>query len=144
LTFFWILTKIYTNFAAEKNNILKVKINLQTMRQIFYLLFFVLLNATITPTSIYAQNVSYFAGGDGSEHDPFQIEEANQLILITWNYCGKDHVNTHFRLIKDIQLTGQWMPIGNAVLQDNKFTGYFHGGGHKISGLQINNNLSSG
>jgi uncharacterized repeat protein (TIGR02543 family) len=100
------------------------------MKKVFYLLFFSLLS-TVTPASIYAQG---FAGGDGTEQDPYLITNADQLSLVS-NYCGFDHKDEHFRLIKDITLSNPWTTIGSI---DNKFTGYFHGGGHKISGLQIN------
>jgi hypothetical protein len=102
------------------------------MKKVFYLLASILLN-TLTPATIYAQ--SGFAGGNGSKDTPFLIETELQLGLVR-DHCTDDD---YFRLIKDITLTAPWTaPIGD-VNNDCTFKGHFHGGNHKISGLNIKN-----
>ncbi|MCL2041998.1 MAG: Ig-like domain-containing protein, partial [Bacteroidales bacterium] len=70
--------------------------------------------------------------------EPYLICEAAQLDSV------RNHLNKHFRLANDIDLTDYitenysgvgWLPIGNSI---NRFTGSFHGGGYTISGLTIN------
>jgi len=80
-------------------------------------------------------NLSYaqFAGGDGSETDPFLIETAVQLDAIRGSYG-----EYHYRQIADIDLSEyeNWFPLpGHGV---NSFTGSFDGNGYKILNLTIN------
>jgi len=82
-----------------------------------------------------------FAGGDGSESDPFQIEDVNQLQAM------KDYLDQHFVLIADIDAsqTSGWNdgdgfdPIGWGLdsENDNPFTGSFNGDGFEITNLHI-------
>jgi uncharacterized repeat protein (TIGR02543 family) len=103
------------------------------MKQFFYLLTFLLLS-TVTSAQIQIQN---FSGGRGYEDDPYQIETVSDLILMR-DFCGDINAGKHFRLMNDIQLNSVWgAPIGNASTK--AFTGYFHGGGNTISGLQMDN-----
>ncbi|MDR2287268.1 MAG: InlB B-repeat-containing protein, partial [Prevotellaceae bacterium] len=102
------------------------------MKHFFYLLAFILLNA-VMPAG-HAQGLSF--SGDGSKEHPYEIISSEQLELLL-DFCGDAHKNEHFRLMNDLYLTGQWEPIGNSV---SWFTGYFHGGGHTIFGLEIDNN----
>ena len=81
-----------------------------------------------------------FAGGTGSEEDPYLIETAAQLNEMR-NYLD----GNHFRLNADIDLsewlsensadTG-WEPVG--ANPDAGVTGSFDGNGHIISGFYIN------
>ncbi|MGI5839852.1 MAG: S-layer homology domain-containing protein [bacterium] len=75
-----------------------------------------------------------FAGGDGSEEEPYLIETPEQLNAIR-NYPDK-----HFKLVADINLADYsagegWEPIGT---EENSFAGTFDGNGHTISDLVIN------
>ena len=92
-----------------------------------------------------------FAGGDGSEKNPYQIKTAAQLRKLSAD-CAKGihYREVHFRLENDIrfnknvldenwELNGivlkfeQWVPIGkNGTLP---FGGNFNGNGHTIYGL---------
>jgi hypothetical protein len=82
-----------------------------------------------------------FAGGNGSEEDPYLIETVDHLNNVR-NYLGAEHSDKHFKLNANLNLdvapynsnTG-WQPIG--TLQ-NPFTSTFDGGGYTISGLFIN------
>ncbi|MBU4236715.1 MAG: DUF1566 domain-containing protein, partial [Proteobacteria bacterium] len=79
---------------------------------------------------------SPFAGGDGSEANPYQIETAAQLDAV------RDYLTAHLILTADIDLNvapynqGEgWEPIGTF---DAPFTGGFDGKGHSIVNLLIN------
>lgn len=86
-----------------------------------------------------------FAGGSGSEEDPYQVATARQLNTIRYFL----YAFAHFILIDDIDLafeTGDpggefwneglgWEPIGNIY---DRFTTTFNGQGHTITGLTIN------
>ncbi|MDR0385467.1 MAG: InlB B-repeat-containing protein [Prevotellaceae bacterium] len=100
------------------------------MKRLFYLPALILM---IISASLYAQNSPFSGGGSGSKEDPYRIAQLSDLILVR-DHCGGSYTNTHFRLTADITVSATWTPIGN---ENNKFTGYFHGGGHRISGLKI-------
>ena len=79
---------------------------------------------------------SGFAGGTGTENDPWRIENAEQLAYLAQQVNkGKDYQRVHFRLVSDLDLSGkEWTPIGT----DGKiFWGGFDGGGHTITGMTI-------
>lgn len=97
-----------------------------------------------------------FAGGSGTEDDPFQISEAGHLVLLhemlekeeTETNFDDTYVKGHYILTDDISLNDTsnfanwsstapeygWEPIG-AELSLNSFAGVFDGNGHKISGM---------
>ncbi len=95
------------------------------------LLLSVLLTGFIT-SSTQAQ----FAGGSGTEEDPYQIETVDQLQEI------RNHTDKHFIQIADIDAseTVAWNdslgfePIGDSEV---KFTGSYNGDGYEIVGLYI-------
>lgn len=85
-----------------------------------------------------------FAGGDGTESNPYQISTHEHLNNVR-NYL--DNPDVHFVLINDIDLTDEcasggdyynygqgWIPIGDV---DGCFKGYFDGDNYTISGLFI-------
>lgn len=96
-----------------------------------------------------------FAGGDGSEKNPYLIKTAAQLRKLS-NDCAKGihYRETYFRLENDIrfnknvldengELNGneskfkQWISIGKDI--SLKFGGNFNGNGHTIYGLVCTN-----
>ena len=90
-----------------------------------------------------------FAGGDGSEENPFKIENGGQLYKMVAEYSNtavgtKPTSHTYFRIIKDINLNGkQWYDIGKTSYISNSnyktgFSGIIYGDGHKITGLYTN------
>jgi len=90
-----------------------------------------------------------FAGGDGSEENPFKIENGGQLYKMVSEYSNTDvgtkpTSHTYFRIIKDINLNGkQWYDIGKTSSISNSnyktgFSGIIYGDGHKITGLYTN------
>ncbi|MFA9423172.1 MAG: GLUG motif-containing protein [Sedimentibacter sp.] len=79
---------------------------------------------------------SDFAGGSGTEQDPYKVATATQLSNVR-NYLDK-----HFIQIADIDLgtstwsDGEgWEPLGDFT---NKFTGSYDGDGYTIDNLTIN------
>jgi hypothetical protein len=77
-----------------------------------------------------------FAGGDGTELDPYQVATAEQLNKV------RDYSETFFIQIADIDLGVApwneyegWEPIGSEA---EPFTGFYDGGNCTISGLYIN------
>ncbi len=74
-----------------------------------------------------------FAGGNGTESDPYQISNVTQL-----QNMNQD-LDAHYELISDIDAleTSGWSgfsPVGN---DSHKFNGSLDGQGHEISGLYI-------
>jgi hypothetical protein len=85
-----------------------------------------------------------FAGGDGSQDDPYQISNGEELAFlakvindnlpdengIDYNYNGN-----YFELTNDIDLANkEWIPIGNSVTFN---TSYFNGNNHNIYNLAV-------
>ncbi|PTO40326.1 hypothetical protein C6P52_00005 [Enterococcus mundtii] len=63
---------------------------------------------------------SFFSGeGDGSVTSPFQITTEAEL-----NEMRED-LTAHYRLMNDITLTSEWLPIGYGTTLATKFTGSF-------------------
>ncbi len=88
---------------------------------------------------------SLFAGGSGTEADPYQIANASQLNRV------RRYLDKHYMLTADIDLSSyaNWEPIGtfkpvsdkpedeeNAVVS-LAFSGTFNGNNHKISNINI-------
>lgn len=110
------------------------------------------------------ESAESFAGGSGTESDPFQISEAGHLVLLNKmlekeeKETGFDdtYVKGHYVLTADISLNDTsdfanwsktapkygWTPIG-ANVSANSFAGVFDGAGHKITGMFIDANGSA-
>lgn len=88
---------------------------------------------------------SGFAGGSGTQTDPFQIASAAQLNHMR-DFLGSANSGKYFELTANIELntapynTGEgWEPIGNYDdLTTYMFYGHFDGDGYTLSGLNIN------
>lgn len=102
-------------------------------------------NTDKVPATI-KQTAFTFAGGSGTQKDPYLIKTADQLNSIRF---GADK---HYKLIADIDLSkwGNWVPIGGtaayggaygsknkAHIGSVQFTGSLDGNGHVISGMTI-------
>lgn len=115
----------------------------------------------VLPAANYIQPAEAFAGGSGTENDPFQIETAQQLALLAkvtnqeydWEHQDEQDLyrNGYYVLTADIVLNDTsnfanweteapayvWEPIGTR--RDDSgygdFEGVFDGQGHTISGL---------
>jgi len=66
--------------------------------------------------------------GSGTTSSPYLIYNESDLRKMAYN------VNAHYKLMSDIRLTNDWVPIGS---KENPFTGSFNGNGHKITNLKI-------
>src|SRR6056297_1049399 len=85
--------------------------------------------------------IAQFAGGSGTEEDPYQISTVEELQEI------KDYTDKHFIQINDIDAseTETWndgkgfVPIGDDVVH---FTGSYNGSDYIIDGLFINTTIS--
>lgn len=100
----------------------------------------VMLLALILPAG--AELLPSFAGGDGTELDPWQVSTAEQLDMVGY-YQGAASIDTHFIQISDIDLgvapwnEGEgWDPIGG-WLDAVSFRGTYDGDGYTISSLTI-------
>lgn len=100
----------------------------------------------LSSTPIYAtdsiQSINEFAGGDGTEANPYLIETKEHL------NNARNHLDAHFKMVANIEFAdpdfaegGQyynngagWLPIGNEGVP---FTGSFDGDNHTISGISI-------
>lgn len=98
-------------------------------------------------TDVWVGNIAEkFAGGTGTESDPYQISNGAELAYLAQQVNGgTTYAGSFFTLTADIQLNEQdvptanenpnsWTPIGN---NKEKFQGTFDGDGHTISGLYI-------
>jgi hypothetical protein len=91
--------------------------------------------ATVTVSS--ASGNTDFAGGDGSQSNPYQIATAQQLANLNL-YLGDEYDNTCFKIVADIDLADYitangWTPVGAAT----PFYGNLDGAGHTVSGLSM-------
>ena len=96
-----------------------------------------------------AADPSQFAGGSGTQSDPYLISNEGQLrYLATSINADVDWSGVWFKQTADIKLTGgDWLPIGWALNGDVNgkktaiaaypFRGNYDGDGHTISGLTI-------
>lgn len=87
-----------------------------------------------------------FAGGSGTEEDPYLITNGAELMYLSKETALKKNQNAfegvYFRLENDIDLGGalaeptEWNPIGNRPVW--RFGGHFDGNGKKIKNIYIN------
>lgn len=83
---------------------------------------------------------SGFAGGDGTQNNPFQIETAAQLAHFAKNVNAGNWYDGEYIVLKnDLDLNNQeWTPIGNAR---KPFKGNFDGNNHTVTGMKISGAL---
>lgn len=98
-----------------------------------------------------ASIASYFAGGDGSQEDPYLITEKYHIYNLAWlqylgifnrdeDQDGKIDQQYYFRLENDVDMDGLVIPpIGT---EEMPFIGNFNGQGHCISGAVVSNFVS--
>jgi subtilisin family serine protease len=77
-----------------------------------------------------------FAGGTGTEQDPYLISTPQQLDNV------RNNLSAHYKIVNDIDLAawGNWEPIGNSGNDESTpaFSGTFDGNGHVIKNMTIN------
>jgi hypothetical protein len=92
-----------------------------------------------------AADDAYFAGGDGSEQNPFLIADSTQLRTLSTLLVNREEDVRYaynrkcYKLTANIDLSGyeNWRPIGDYGSLSTFFGGSFDGNGHVISGLKI-------
>ena len=108
---------------------------------------------TLLPTAALAAEGAWdgsiataFAGGSGTENDPYQIDDGAQLAYLASEVNkGQPYENSYFVLTADIDLANHdWTPIGNSFsgllfgLPDySLFAGNLDGKGHTVSNISI-------
>lgn len=86
-----------------------------------------------------------FAGGAGTEADPYRIATAEQLAKLSKNVSeGNNYQGTFFELTENIDLSShRWIPIGihkwelDGTTTGNWFGGFIEGNNQTISGLIV-------
>lgn len=80
-----------------------------------------------------------FAGGDGSQAAPYEIETGEELSYLSQQIAAGDAnltANTYYVLTADIDLNHQaFIPIGKD--SSHTFSGHFEGNGYTISNLKV-------
>ena len=90
-----------------------------------------------------------FAGGSGTEADPYQITDGAQLAKIAKDVeNGTVYKDAYFRLENDIDLsTHRWNPIGvykwyeGGATENKTFAGFLDGNGKTIKGLIVDERI---
>ena len=96
-------------------------------------------------SSFYA---SSFAGGTGSQSNPYLISTPEQLARVAYVTNNNSYTNKYFKLTNNINLSKVdssgnpvvWKPIGTSTYP---FSGHFDGCGYEISDMRINDFYSS-
>ena len=91
-----------------------------------------------------------FAGGSGTQDEPYQIATAAQLALIAKNVADgtADYYGKYFKLVDNIDLSGHyWSPIGvysytPSGTESKIFEGFIDGNNKVISGLVVDERTS--
>lgn len=86
-----------------------------------------------------------FAGGDGSEANPYQIGTAEELAKLSKDVTtGEEYEGKYFKLTSNIDLSEHtWVPIGlyqwyeNGGTTNEPFRGSLDGSGHTISNMKV-------
>ena len=108
---------------------------------------------TLLPTAALAADGAWdgsiataFAGGSGTENDPYQIDDGAQLAYLASEVNkGQPYENSYFVLTADIDLANHdWTPIGNSFSDAlfggtdySLFAGNLNGKGHTIFNISI-------
>lgn len=108
---------------------------------------------TLLPTAALAADGAWdgsiataFAGGSGTENDPYQIDDGAQLAYLASEVNkGQPYENSYFVLTADIDLANHdWTPIGNSFSDAlfggtdySLFAGNLDGKGHTIFNISI-------
>ena len=122
-------------------------------KRIGSLLLILALCITLLPTAALAADGAWdgsiataFAGGSGTENDPYQIDGGAQLAYLASEVNkGQPYENSYFVLTADIDLANHdWTPIGNSFSDAlfggtdySLFAGNLNGKGHTIFNISI-------
>lgn len=126
-----------------------MKQKMRPQRIIAFLLSLVMVLSVLPADMVYAESgSSIFAGGSGTENDPYRIETLKQLEDFRDDVnSGEGYNDTYVILTADIDLSenynpankNSWTPIGDYnATPSQRFYGIFDGDGHQITGVYIN------
>ena len=79
-----------------------------------------------------------FAGGTGTESDPYLISTARQLAGLAYevDFAGNHYSGVYFKQTADIDVSAYWWnPIGTDGGVSKYFSGHYDGDGHTVSGV---------
>ena len=132
------------------------------MRKIdFIIALFFVGNLAMAQTSVWHGGREMWTRGEGTEENPYLIENADQLAMLSYAVNkGYYMSDLHFKLTTDIDLNGSedqpWFPIGLAYYSEDGcerkkeydtdiyFMGNFDGGGHAISNIYVDSKTRAG
>ena len=137
-------------YSGERINIMKQKLH---SRILAAALSFVLV-ISLLPTTVFAASpegvwtdyaASDFNGGTGTESDPYQIANAEQLAKLSKDVGdGTSYQETFFILTENIDLSAhRWVPIGlykwpsSGTTVNKSFQGFLDGNDKTISGMYV-------
>ncbi len=126
--------------------------------QIFAVLLSLVLSVALLPATVFAASpegvwtdyaASGFAGGTGTEADPYQIATAEQLAKLSNDVSGgTSYQGTFFVLTENIDLSAhRWTPIGiykweeTGTTINNSFQGFLDGNDKTISGMFVDERI---
>lgn len=93
---------------------------------------------TLPQAAPLAAEAAQFAGGDGTEANPYQIATRVQLAALADLAVSGLTAGQHYILINDIDINRvSWTPIGS---QSTPFDGYLDGGGYQVINLSLTTN----
>ncbi len=90
--------------------------------------------------SVFSEALAQYSGGDGTQTNPFQISNVNDLILLSqsqehWSMWFEQTANIDATTTQTLNGGEGFSPIGNQIV---KFTGKYNGNNHFIANLYIN------
>ena len=85
---------------------------------------------TYTVSLAAAEDPGYTVSEDGNTYEVYNADG-----LLAWNKAVQGNLLLNCTLTDDINLTGEWTPIGTNY--NNAYTGIFDGNGHTITGLTV-------
>ncbi len=92
-------------------------------------------------------DIGVYAGGDGSEESPYEINDAEQLLYFSQTVNAGTDAGAYYKLTANIDLNGtSWTPVGfhsSTTGYTTVFSGNFDGNGYTISNVTINSASTS-
>lgn len=133
------------NTKGKKKKILVIKMAILCMA--ILLIPGIIVSAQTTPDSWINHAATSFAGGNGSQQNPYQIATPEQLAYLSTlanTLGGQVTKDKFYRLEDNLDISAYpWVPIGyggfsTAPKYEGIFQGYFDGNNKTITGLHIN------
>ena len=134
--------------------------NMKTKHKLLSVLLALCMVFCIAPTAVFAADnvpdsvwtdyaAAEFAGGTGTETDPYQIATAEQLAKLSKDVSGgSNYQGKFFQLTENIDLSShRWTPIGiwkwklDGSTTNESFQGFLDGNHKTISGLVVDESI---